>query len=297
LAHLVLGHIVAHSARRLRKQGERQLRAVRPSRRNELFYRRQLGLIVGQLRAVTHDIADELRAGWPAPRALDGTAVDASGPSIDDVIRRAAVQFGDIGAVARRLTDVRNRLSLVRRNLAAVDESLIASVRQAVGVDIAGALHDGGRVEAEMQRAARENVDLITSIPAQHLDRVRAAVEKAFADGTRWESMAKDLREIGDVTDRRARIIARDQTAKMNSAFNEARQTQVGITEYTWSGSLDQRERDSHRRMEGVRCKWNDPPSVDGERVHPGQAILCRCVAQPVINVLSLSVEPQAVAA
>jgi SPP1 gp7 family putative phage head morphogenesis protein len=207
---------------------------------------------------------------------------------------RAAAKFGDIEAVAQRLTDVRNRLSVVSRNLAAVDASLIASVREAVGVDITGALHDAGRIQGEMQRAARENVDLIKSIPAQHLDRVRAAVEKAFQEGVRWESMARDLKEIGAVTDRRARIIARDQTSKMNASFNEARQTQVGIAEYTWSGALDARERDSHRRMEGSRQKWSDPPSVDGERVHPGQAILCRCLAQPVISIIALTAAPEA---
>jgi SPP1 gp7 family putative phage head morphogenesis protein len=296
---LALGHLVpVQSGRRLRKHGgEVTLRGIRPTRRNELFYRRQLALIVSQLRAVTHDVSDELRRDWPAPRAKDGSAADASGPSITDVLRRAAVHFGDIEGVARRLTDVRNRLSLVRRNLASVDEALIASVRQAVGVDITGALHDGGRVQAEMAKAARENVELITSIPAQHLERVRVAVEKAFADGTRWESMAKELREIGDITDRRARIIARDQTAKMNSAFNQARQTEVGITRYRWSGALDARERASHRALEGTVHRWDSPPMVDGQAAHPGFPIMCRCVAQPVIDVLSLSVEPAAVAA
>lgn len=292
MAHLVLGHFVAGhpGGRRLRGQRERVARAIRPARRNELFYRRQLGLIVQQLRLATEEIADELRPDWPRPRASDS----ASPGGFGGYMNRAAAKFGDIEAVAQRLTDVRNRLSVVRRNLAAVDESLIAAVRQAVGVDIAGALHDAGRVQGEVQRAARENVELIRSIPAQHLDRVRAAVEKAFEEGVRWESMAKDLREIGDITDRRARIIARDQTSKMNAAFNEARQAQVGIAEYTWSGALDARERDSHRRMEGQRCRWDAPPSVDGEAVHPGQAILCRCVAQPVISIIALTAAPEA---
>jgi SPP1 gp7 family putative phage head morphogenesis protein len=270
---------------------------VRPSRRNELFYRRELSLIVNHLRAATADLADELRATWPAARAADSVVGDAVAPGFWDALRRAGARFGDVEMIAARLTDVRNRLSVVRRNKATVDEALIASVRQAVGVDITGALHDGGRIQSEMATAARENVALIKSIPAQHFTRVQAAVESAFEAGVRWESMAKDLREIGDITDRRARIIARDQTAKMNSAFNEARQTQIGITEYTWSGALDARERDSHKRMEGVRCSWGDPPTVDGDRVHPGQAILCRCIAQPVINVMTLGAAPAAVAA
>lgn len=303
MAHFVLGHFVAAQpgGRRLRKQRERMLRAIRPARRNEIFYRRQLGLIVHQLRLATEVITEELRPHWPVPRAADSAADSVAPGGFGGYMGRAFATFGDIEAVALRLTDVRNRLSLIRRNLAAVDANLIAAVRQSVSVDISGALNDGGRIQAEMQRAARQNAELITSIPTEHLERVRLAVEKAFTEGTRWEVMARELREIGNITDRRARLIARDQTASMNSAFNRVRQTELGIKEYLWSGSLDARERDSHRRMEGVRCSWASPPSVDGESVNPGEPIMCRCVAQPIIEVLHLSVvaeaEAEAVAA
>jgi SPP1 gp7 family putative phage head morphogenesis protein len=75
----------------------------------------------------------------------------------------------------------------------------------------------------------------------------------------------------------------------MTSSFNQVRQTQVGIEQYTWSGALDARERPSHRAMEGSVERWAAPPEVDGERVHPGQAINCRCVAVPVFNLDELT--------
>ncbi len=72
----------------------------------------------------------------------------------------------------------------------------------------------------------------------------------------------------------------------MNAAFNEARQTEAGISMYDWQGIGDERERRSHRAMEGERCRWDAPPLVDGEHVHPGEAIQCRCGARPVFVVL-----------
>lgn len=286
-------HIAIHPAtQRLRKRQGRQLRAIRPSRADELHYRAELKTIVGRLRKATEEIAAAARPSWPVVH-------DETAPGVPGALAKAAAEFGDIPAIARRLTNVASRLSVVRRSLASVDERLVAAIRRSVSVDITHALNEHD-VAAEMAKAAKINFDLITSIPAEHLERVRLAVEKAFTDGVRWESMAKELREIGDITDRRAAIIARDQTAKMNSAFNRVRQTNLGIEEYIWSGALDARERKSHRDLEGTKHRWDSPPLVDGERANPGEPILCRCDARPLINLAVIeaqSAQAEAVAA
>lgn len=270
-------HIAVHPAtQRLRKRHGRQLRGIRPGRADELHYRAELRKIVNRLRAATDEIARSLRPSWPFVH-------DETAPGAPGALEKAAAEFGDVPAIARRLTNVRDRLSVVRRTLATVDERLIAEIKRSVGVDISHALNEHD-VAAEMQKAARANVELITSIPSEHLGRVRSVIDEAFRGGARWESLVAKLREVGDITDRRAAIIARDQAAKMNSAFNRVRQTNLGIQEYTWSGALDARERSSHRAMEGVRCRWDAPPSVDGERVNPGEAILCRCIARPLVD-------------
>jgi SPP1 gp7 family putative phage head morphogenesis protein len=256
----------------MRKRVGRRLRPVRPSRANELWYRAQLGHIVAELRKSGAEIADELRPTWPRVE-------DERAPALPAILARIADRFGNIGAVAERLAEL-----AVRKNLDAVDERLGDEIRNAVGIDIRPVLTGHGPIAEKMREAARANVELITSIPAQHFDLVREAVDLVWSTGTRWEALADRIREIGDITDRRARIIARDQTAKMNSSFNEVRQRDLGIERYTWSGALDQRERASHRAMEGSTQRWDAPPEVDGERVHPGQAILCRCVAIPLLD-------------
>jgi SPP1 gp7 family putative phage head morphogenesis protein len=145
-----------------------------------------------------------------------------------------------------------------------------------------------------MQRALRANVDLITSIPQQHFERLRKAIDDSFTAGQRWEDLATSVKEIGGITDRRARLIARDQTGKMSAAFNQERQTSLGITEYIWQDVGDGRVRPSHAAMNGRRCRWDSPPLVDGENVHPRESINCRCISAPILDLADRSAESEA---
>lgn len=292
LAHIrlaALAQLHPHTAR-IRRRNGRSLGAIRPSRANELWYRSSLGLIVEELKKAGAGVIDGMRSGWPRPPANDAspdaaflsagvTVGDELARGLEALLSRAAARFGNIKAVAERLAAL-----AARKNLGAVDDRLAAEIRKAVGVDVKVALSEMGPIATAMEEATRANVALIRSIPAQYFDRLRTAISEGWTSGRRWESVAADVAEIGGITDRRAALIARDQTSKMNASFNEVRQTALGIEEYTWSGSLDARERDSHRAMEGRRLRWDAPPDVDGEEVHPGEAINCRCVAVPIIN-------------
>jgi SPP1 gp7 family putative phage head morphogenesis protein len=75
-------------------------------------------------------------------------------------------------------------------------------------------------------------------------------------------------------------LIARDQTLKLNSAITKDRHIAAGISEYTWSTSLDDRVRPEHEALEGTKHSWDAPP----EPGHPGEDFQCRCVAIPVID-------------
>jgi uncharacterized protein with gpF-like domain len=55
--------------------------------------------------------------------------------------------------------------------------------------------------------------------------------------------------------------------------------------------------RESHADMEGQMCDWDDPPEVDGEKVHPGEAINCRCVAIPVVDMEAIDIAAESASA
>jgi SPP1 gp7 family putative phage head morphogenesis protein len=140
-------------------------------------------------------------------------------------------------------------------------------------------------------RAARDaNLALIKSIPAQYHDALDELITRGYENGERFEGLESSIKHLGDVTDSRAHLIARDQTSKLTSAFNMARQTSLGIEEYQWQGVDDDRERESHVENNNQIFRWDSPPEETG---HPGDDVNCRCDALPVFNFEDLSGESE----
>lgn len=252
---------------RLRRLARRKLRAVRPSRANELWYKAELLALVRRARAA-------VRSHVTKPSGYTGK--DSAKMEFESALNNAARSLGNINEQAQRLA-----YAAVLRSRKTVDERLIAAVKSSVNVDLTGMLSGSDRLSSAVRLKMQENVDLITSLPMEYLDEVRTMVAENLAEGLRWEAIADNIEQRGDVSESRAKLIARDQTSKMNAAFNEVRQTELGIEEYEWQTSDDERVRDSHREKEGQTFRWDDPPDDTG---HPGEDIQCRCTAIPIIN-------------
>ena len=137
-------------------------------------------------------------------------------------------------------------------------------------------------LSTEVSGFVKTNVELIKSIPDKFFTEVRGLVIRGSKYGTRTEELAGQIKGRYKVSDSRARLIARDQTSKLNGDLTSLRQTNAGVTEYIWRTSLDERVRDTHAAKEGQTFSWNDPPSDTG---HPGEDYQCRCVAEPVITI------------
>lgn len=140
-------------------------------------------------------------------------------------------------------------------------------------------------VEAAFQLAVTTNVGLIRSIPEQYFERLTELVFENVEKAQRWETLASSIREsiswAANLSDYRVRLIARDQTAKMTSSFNEARATSIGISEYTWQTAGDERVRETHAANDGQSFSFADPPEETG---NPGHDVNCRCVALPNVE-------------
>lgn len=161
--------------------------------------------------------------------------------------------------------------------------------KQVAGIDVGKVVKSDPRLRKVESDSLRDNVKLIKSIPVDFHDRVRERIKQAFENGElsgsmrdEFASMLRDLPEYAGIAERHAKLIARDQAAKITSQFNHARLQNLGADSYIWSTSQDERVRESHAEMEGVKCAFDDPPIVDDEAVNPGEAIQCRCVALPI---------------
>lgn len=140
----------------------------------------------------------------------------------------------------------------------------------------------------------RENLDLIGSLEAETLRKLRDELTRLITDGVPEDEIEERLiaylEKQLEVETNRAVLIGSDQVGKLNGRLMEYWQRSAGVTEYRWQTMMDDRVRPLHADRQGLIFRWDKPPS-DG---HPGMAIRCRCVADPVIDLDDYGVEPRA---
>ena len=101
--------------------------------------------------------------------------------------------------------------------------------------------------------------------------------------------------ELSDKYRNRAELIARTETAKLNTQINLETYRNIGVEYYTWMTTIDGRERESHAAMNGLICSVSDPDvyfnenpddplhpikldrTPDMVHMHPGEDFQCRC--------------------
>ena len=141
-------------------------------------------------------------------------------------------------------------------------------LRGVLGVDI---FLNEPQLAATLANFTTDNVSLIKSISDRFFGEVEGIVSRGFRGGRRASDLIPQIRDRFSVTQGRARLIARDQISKLNGQLTRQRQIGLGIDEYIWRTSRDERVRESHRRLEGTTQSWDDPPDVGGGRnEHPG---------------------------
>lgn len=158
------------------------------------------------------------------------------------------------------------------------EEVFQRNLKRVAGADI---FLDQPWLAGEITLFTEQNVSLITSIPEAAFSQVESIVNQAIQRGLRAEDIEDDIEARFDVSESRAKLIARDQVNKLNSQLTQLRQTDLGIEKYIWRTSLDERVRDSHAAKEGNVYRWDDPPNDTG---HPGEDFQCRCTAEPVLD-------------
>lgn len=177
-------------------------------------------------------------------------------------------------------------------NLASLNRKLTIkewkkAIKSTLGIDIREDYYLGDFFARMLEEWVDVNVDLITTIPEDTLEKMKDIVYDGFTNGRTTTQMIRDIQRVYGVSRRRARLIARDQTAKLNGQIQRAQQMDAGITEYIWMTTGDERVRSSHRKLNGKKFNWNNPPVVDertGRRCHPGEDYQCRCIGRPVFK-------------
>ena len=237
----------------------------------EVKYRKWLQGVVKRLKT---DINEQL---IPALKRLQPEYVnDEYAKTLEQVFEKLKRNYVDIGRnasiVSSSFTEDVNQVNKKR---------FYKAMENAIGIDLNNVVQNEG-LEDIMFATTKENVSLIKTIPEEYFNKIEGVVFRGTVQGRDATSMIKQIRDIGNVTETRARLIARDQTSKLNSALNQQRSQNLGVEEYIWRTAGDERVRNSHKSKNGKTFRWDDPPKDTG---HPGQDIQCRCVAQAIIKV------------
>jgi SPP1 gp7 family putative phage head morphogenesis protein len=122
-----------------------------------------------------------------------------------------------------------------------------------------------------MRDAVERNVRLIRSIPAKHFRDIESLVSGGILDGAAVDVIALAIEARFGVTSRRAELIAADQVGKFHSKLDQLRMTDLGVEEYVWRTSLDEKVRPEHEKRDGQTFRMDEPPE-DG---HPGEPVRC----------------------
>lgn len=189
--------------------------------------------------------------------------------------------------MARRVTDAELE-ELIRRNVAsgvAVANGQLNrnQLRVLLGVDILGT---DPELRSLVAGFVEQNVGLIKSIPRRYFEDLQQLVMGNVRAGRRASVIQAEIEQRYPRYARNAELIARDQTAKLNSEITRKRHEALGITQYIWRTAKDDRVRPRHRELEGQVFSYDKPPVVDhrsGRRANPGEDYQCRCTAEPVI--------------
>jgi SPP1 gp7 family putative phage head morphogenesis protein len=135
-----------------------------------------------------------------------------------------------------------------------------------------------------LENWSRNNSLLIKDIPHKTSLQIAEQTRQALIDGTNLkdakEAVFNIMSERTDVSDSRAKLIARDQIAKLNGQLTMERQVDMGVDSYIWRTVGDERVRDTHADNEDQTFTWDNPPAETG---HPGDDYQCRCWAEPIL--------------
>ena len=233
--------------------------AKRAPKAPEVAYLKNL---LGILKRISNDVIEQVVPNLPAPQGV----MDAAQVDVNELLARIRTAWN----------------SPVFDTLAAQYAS--AFVRQIAlfnDRNFALNIYQDETLRRVLQMATQQNVQLIKSIASQHLNAVADIVFQNMMQGVRSKQIIDAIQSYG-VTRSRAALIARDQTAKVQSAVNRARQEAAGFKYFRWSTSNDERVRPSHVHAGNAMTpygrgvyRWDDLPVVDGEKVAPGMPIRC----------------------
>lgn len=138
-----------------------------------------------------------------------------------------------------------------------------------------------------VQDAIKENVDLITKISANDVNRISDVLIRGLSEGKTETTLKQELAQTEGFDNKRIEYVVRDQSNKLNQAVQTANAKSLGVKEAIWihvPGKYTSRK--SHIKMNGQ--KFDITKGLYDEEVKdyvlPAQCVNCNCIMRLVFN-------------
>lgn len=141
-----------------------------------------------------------------------------------------------------------------------------------------------------MKEAIKHNFKMIKTIPQEILKLtehkyISTLIEQVAKNNLGRGSFYHQLKQHGA---KNAGVIARTETAKLQTAITEQRSLELGSIAYLWRSSHDSRTRKSHKEMNDVVVFWRkndeEKPNLDKMFGNAGEFPNCRCNPYPIFD-------------
>lgn len=144
---------------------------------------------------------------------------------------------------------------------------------------------DDPRVTRFLEEKGNQIVSVNKTTAEKILKRIGAGIEA----GEGHEEIAKEIKDLYNLRDRQARVIARHETGSSLNGGRFMQMTEEDVQRHEWLSSRDDRVRDSHKDLDGQVVEVGEaftnglefPQDPNGE---PSETIGCRCLTLPATS-------------
>jgi SPP1 gp7 family putative phage head morphogenesis protein len=124
----------------------------------------------------------------------------------------------------------------------------------------------------------KTNTKLITNLRDDYVDSLNTILFSSYQKGLPLKQLTKDIKNQFGISQRKAKLIARNETKNTNTQLNHKQAKSLGFEKGVWLGSEDAREREQHNKHNNKEYKIGvGLDDGKGGTEEPGDAINCRC--------------------
>ena len=153
--------------------------------------------------------------------------------ALDNTIVRLTILFKTI---QRELDSAFGLYDLKRQinRIANLDHKLTVrewkkAVSKTLGIDLLDDYYSGEYYAQMLEKWVSDNVDLIKTVPNQSLERMKELVYESYMKGSTTTNIVREIQRQYGMSKRHAKLIARDQTAKLNADITESQQRDIKL--------------------------------------------------------------------